>query len=58
MRSQVAGLEKSITFNERGHYRQWFWYENEYLISDDDLKPLHKFEEFHTMVQLCKEEKN
>ena len=32
-----------------------FWYGNEYLISDDDLKSLHKFEEFHTMVQLCKE---
>ncbi len=32
-----------------------FWYGNEYLISDEDLKSLHKFEEFHTMVQLCKE---
>ena len=34
-----------------------FWYGNEYLISDDDLKPLHKFEEFHQMVQLCKEKR-
>ena len=24
-------------------------------MTDDDLKPLHKFEEFHQMVQLCKE---
>ena len=56
MHSQVhRDLKRSITFNERGHYRKGFWYGNEYLISDEDLKSLHKFEEFHTMVQLCKE---
>ena len=48
-------LKKSVAFNEGSYYRKGFWYGNEYLISDDDLKPLHKFEEFHQMVQLCKE---
>ena len=56
MHSQVhRDLKRSITFNERGHYRKGIRYGNEYLISDEDLKSLHKFEEFHTMVQLCNE---
>jgi predicted esterase len=32
-----------------------FWYEYEYLLEDDDLKPLHKFDEFHELVAICKE---
>ncbi|CAM3900151.1 alpha/beta hydrolase [Bacillus luti] len=54
--ASAAGLEKeALHLMREAIIENGFWYENEYLISDDDLKPLHKFEEFHTMVQLCKE---
>ncbi|GAB6433394.1 alpha/beta hydrolase [Bacillus luti] len=54
--ASAAGLEKeALHLMREAIIDNGFWYENEYLISDDDLKPLHKFEEFHTMVQLCKE---
>lgn len=54
--ASAAGLEKeALHLMREAIIDNGFWYENEYLMSDDDLKPLHKFEEFHTMVQLCKE---
>lgn len=54
--ASAAGLEKeSLHLMKEAIMENGFWYGNEYLISDDDLKPLHKFEEFHKMVQLCKE---
>ena len=54
--ASAAGLEKeALHLMREAIIDNGFWYENEYLLSDDDLKPLHKFEEFHTMVQLCKE---
>ncbi|KAB2452218.1 alpha/beta hydrolase [Bacillus sp. CH126_4D] len=52
----AAGLEEeALQLMKEAIIEKGFWYGNEYLISDDDLKPLHKFEEFHKMVQLCKE---
>lgn len=52
----AAGLEEeALHLMKEAIIEKGFWYGNEYLISDDDLKPLHKFEEFQKMVQLCKE---
>ncbi|PIE92567.1 alpha/beta hydrolase [Bacillus fungorum] len=52
----AAGLEKEALYLMReAIIEKGFWYGYEYLISDDDLKSLHKFEEFQKMVQLCKE---
>lgn len=54
--ASAAGLEEeALHVMKEAIIEKGFWYGNEYLISDDDLKPLHKFEEFHQMVQLCKE---
>ena len=54
--ASAAGLEEeALHLMKEAIIEKGFWYGNEYLISDDDLKPLHKFEEFHTIVQLCKE---
>ncbi|MGK8684443.1 alpha/beta hydrolase [Bacillus cereus] len=54
--ASAAGLEEEALYlMKEAIIEKGFWYGNEYLISDDDLKPLHKFEEFHQMVQLCKE---
>ncbi|KMN45110.1 alpha/beta hydrolase [Bacillus paramycoides] len=54
--ASAAGLEEeALHLMKEAIIENGFWYGNEYLISDDDLKPLHKFEEFHKMVQLCKE---
>ncbi|HFK1683628.1 TPA: alpha/beta hydrolase [Bacillus tropicus] len=54
--ASAAGLEEeALHLMKEAIIEKGFWYGNEYLISDDDLKPLHKFEEFHQMVQLCKE---
>ncbi|MCD4646043.1 alpha/beta hydrolase [Bacillus mycoides] len=52
----AAGLEEeALHLMKKAIIENGFWYGSDYLISDDDLKPLHKFEEFHRMVQLCKE---
>ncbi|GLV66083.1 alpha/beta hydrolase [Bacillus mycoides] len=54
--ASAAGLEEeALHLMKKAIIENEFWYGSEYLISDDDLKPLHKFEEFHRMVQLCKE---
>lgn len=54
--ASAGGLEEeALHLMKEAMIEKGFWYGNEYLISDDDLKPLHKFEEFHQMVQLCKE---
>ncbi|PEW00105.1 alpha/beta hydrolase [Bacillus cereus] len=54
--ASAAGLEKeALHLMREAIIVNGFWYGSEYLISDDDLKPLHKYEEFHMMVQLCKE---
>ncbi|MBJ8105001.1 MULTISPECIES: alpha/beta hydrolase [Bacillus cereus group] len=54
--ASAAGLEEeALHLMKKAIIENEFWYGREYLISDDDLKPLHKFEEFHRMVQLCKE---
>ncbi|HFR4185954.1 TPA: alpha/beta hydrolase [Bacillus cereus] len=54
--ASAAGLEEeALHLMKEAIIEKGFWYGNEYLISEDDLKPLHKFEEFHQMVQLCKE---
>ena len=54
--ASAAGLEEeAMHLMKEAIIENGFWYGSEYLISDDDLKPLHKFEEFHRMVQLCKE---
>ncbi len=54
--ASAAGLEEeALHLMKKAIIENGFWYGSEYLISDDELKPLHKFEEFHRMVQLCKE---
>ncbi|EEL45895.1 Alpha/beta hydrolase [Bacillus cereus Rock3-42] len=54
--ASAAGLEEeALHLMKEAIIEKGFWYGYEYLISDDDLKLLHKFEEFHKMVQLCKE---
>ncbi|MEB9503881.1 alpha/beta hydrolase [Bacillus anthracis] len=54
--ASAAGLEEeALHLMKEAIMEKGFWYGYEYLISDDDLKLLHKFEEFHKMVQLCKE---
>lgn len=54
--ASAAGLEEeALHVMKEAIIEKGFWYGYEYLISDDDLKLLHKFEEFHKMVQLCKE---
>lgn len=54
--ASARGLEEeALHLMKKAIIENGFWYGSEYLISDDDLKPLHKFEEFHRMVQLCKE---
>ncbi|MCW1238659.1 alpha/beta hydrolase [Bacillus pretiosus] len=54
--ASAAGLEEeALQIMKEAIIDNGFWYGNEYLISDDDLIPLHKFEEFHKIVQLCKE---
>ncbi|RBP20255.1 MULTISPECIES: alpha/beta hydrolase [Bacillus] len=54
--ASAAGLEEeALHLMKKAIIENGFWYGSEYLISDDDLKSLHKFEEFHRMVQLCKE---
>ncbi|MGO0655440.1 alpha/beta hydrolase [Bacillus mycoides] len=54
--ASAAGLEEeALHLMKKAIIENGFWYGSDYLISDDDLKPLHKFEEFHRMVQLCKE---
>jgi len=54
--ASAAGLEEeAMHVMKEAIIEKGFWYGNEYVISYDDLKPLHKFEEFHQMVQLCKE---
>lgn len=54
--ASAAGLEEeALHLMKKAIIENGFWYGSEYLIFDDDLKPLHKFEEFHRMVQLCKE---
>ncbi|WP_434611728.1 alpha/beta hydrolase [Bacillus paranthracis] len=53
--SAAALEEEALHLMKEAIIEKGFWYGYEYLISDDDLKPLHKFEEFHQMVQLCKE---
>ena len=56
--ASASGLEKeALHLMREAIIEKGFWYGNEYLISDEDLKSLHKFEEFHTMVQLCKKER-
>ncbi|HFJ9418745.1 MULTISPECIES: alpha/beta hydrolase [Bacillus cereus group] len=54
--ASAAGLEEeALHLMKEAIIEKGFWYGYEYLISDDDLKPLHRFEGFHQMVQLCKE---
>ncbi|MES5954676.1 alpha/beta hydrolase [Bacillus fungorum] len=54
--ASASGLEEeALHLMKKAIIEKGFWYGNEYLISDDDLKSLHKFEEFQKMVQLCKE---
>ncbi|MBC6972297.1 alpha/beta hydrolase [Bacillus sp. Xin] len=54
--ASASGLEKeALHIMKEAIIENKFWYGYEYLMTDDDLKPLHKHEEFHQMVQLCKE---
>ncbi|WIY63014.1 alpha/beta hydrolase [Bacillus arachidis] len=54
--ASASGLEKeALHIMKEAIVENEFWYGYEYLITDEDLKPLHKYEEFNQMIQLCKE---
>ncbi|HEK9100469.1 alpha/beta hydrolase [Bacillus pfraonensis] len=54
--ASASGLEKeALHIMKEAIIENKFWYGHEYLMTDDDLKPLHRYEEFHQMIQLCKE---
>ncbi|MGH1142973.1 alpha/beta hydrolase [Bacillus pseudomycoides] len=54
--ASASGLEKeALHIMKEAIVENEFWYGYEYLITDADLNPLHRYEEFHQMIQLCKE---
>ncbi|MBO1579456.1 alpha/beta hydrolase [Bacillus sp. XF8] len=54
--ASASGLEKeALHIMKEAIVENKFWYTYEYLITDDDLKSLHRYEEFHQMIRLCKE---
>ncbi|MBY0597917.1 alpha/beta hydrolase [Bacillus bingmayongensis] len=54
--ASASGLEKeALHIMKEAIVENKFWYSYEYLITDDDLKALHRYKEFHQMIQLCKE---
>ncbi|WLD92833.1 alpha/beta hydrolase [Alkalihalobacillus sp. AL-G] len=54
--ASASGLEQeALQILDEAVLENGFWYEYDYLIEDDDLKPLHKYDEFQKMIKLCKE---
>ncbi|WP_257348705.1 alpha/beta hydrolase [Pseudalkalibacillus decolorationis] len=52
----ASGLEKdALQLMKEAIIENGFWYAYDYLNADEDLKSLHKYEEFHKMVHICKE---
>lgn len=51
-----AGLyELAMEIMKEAIVKKEYWYSYEYLIEDDDLKPLRKFSEFYELANICKE---
>lgn len=54
--ASASGLEKvALQIMKEAILENGFWYSYDYLIEDEDLKPLHKYDDFHKMINLCKE---
>ncbi|UII54545.1 alpha/beta hydrolase [Cytobacillus spongiae] len=54
--ASAAGLEKeALDIMKEAVIDHGFWYSYEYLMDDDDLKPLHQYEEFQQLALVCKE---
>ncbi|MGF7050240.1 putative esterase [Paenibacillus sp. DS2015] len=52
----AAGLEQeALTIMREAIIECGYWYGYDYLIEDEDLQSLHKYEAFQEMVQRCKE---
>lgn len=51
-----AGLyELAMEIMKEAVTNKKYWYSYEYLIEDDDLKPLREFSEFYELANICKE---
>jgi predicted esterase len=54
--ASASGLEKeALEIMKETVLDNGYWYEYDYLMDDDDLKPLYKFDEFQKLAKLCKE---
>lgn len=52
----AAGLEQeALTIMREAIIEHGYWYGYDYLVGDEDLQLLHKYDDFQEMVQLCKE---
>ncbi|MEI5906635.1 alpha/beta hydrolase [Bacillus spongiae] len=52
----ASGLEdEALALFKEATIDHQFWYSYEYLIEDEDLDVLRKYDEFQKLVQLCKE---
>jgi predicted esterase len=52
----AAGLEQeALTIMREAIIEHGYWYGYDYLMGDEDLRLLHKYDVFQEMVQLCKE---
>jgi predicted esterase len=52
----ASGLEQeALQIMKEAVLENGFWYAYDYLLEDEDLESLHKYDDFHKMVNLCKE---
>jgi alpha/beta hydrolase family protein len=54
--ASASGLEKeALQIMKEAVVEKDFWYGYDYLIEDEDLEPLKKYDDFNKMINLCKE---
>ncbi|WP_082759971.1 ribosome small subunit-dependent GTPase A [Abyssisolibacter fermentans] len=52
----AAGLEKeALQIMKEAILDKGYWYSYDYLIEDDDIKSLHKYDDFQNMINICKD---
>ncbi|MRG85861.1 alpha/beta hydrolase [Salinibacillus xinjiangensis] len=49
---------EALQLMEEAIIQNGFWYAYDYLMSDEDLKPLHPHKQFQKLTQLCQEREN
>jgi len=52
---KVGKIELALTLFREAVMEHGFWYSYQYLMGDEDLKDLHVYPEFETLVHICKE---